>query len=132
MNKALNRLAEFLEENCSPDQLIGALYAIRAPYCLTAIIPAARQFRDWRRKYPALSELPELPPYPRCLDVLDRIADLDVDDDELTGRNLAAHRDQRTPLRPYSGDSCICELLLVRADPGADATDFERASVWLL
>jgi hypothetical protein len=132
MNKALNRLAEFLGENCSPDQLIGALYAIRAPYCLTAIIPAARQFRDWRRKYPALSELPELPPYPRCLDVLDRIADLDVDDDELTGRNLAAHRDQRTPLRPYSGDSCICELLLVRADPGADATDFERASVWLL
>lgn len=132
MNEALKRLAKCLGEDVSPDDLARALYAVRAPYCLTAIIPAARQFRDWRMKYPALGELPALPQYARCLDVLGRIADLEVDDDELTGRRLASRRDERTPLRPYSGDSCICELLLVSAGPGVDATDFEQASVWLL
>lgn len=132
MNEALKRLADYLGEGVSAEDLARALYAVRAPYCLTAIIPAARQFRDWRRKYPALDELPSLPQYAKCLEVLDRIADLEVDDDELTGRRLASHRGKRTPLRPYSGDSCICELLLVSAGSSVDTADFERASVWLL
>ncbi|MHB1944264.1 MAG: hypothetical protein ACYCPE_03355 [Metallibacterium sp.] len=128
----LEVLAAQLGPDVSRERLVDALYVIRAPRNLVGIIPAMRQFRDWRRTYRPLGECPELPGYPEALAVLDRIASLDETNKYLSGRVTARHENVWTPLRPLTGDSVICELLLVRAGQGVDARDFERASAWLL
>ena len=128
----LEVLAAQLGPDVSRERLVDALYAIRAPRNLVGIIPAMRQFRDWRCIYGQLRECAELPGYQEALAVLDRIADLEVTDEHLSGRVTARYESLWTPLRPLTGDSVICELLLVRAGPGVDARDFERASAWLL
>ncbi len=128
----LEVLAAQLGPDVSRERLVDALYAIRAPRNLVGIIPAMRQFRDWRRTDRPLGECPELPGYAESLAVLDRIADLKVTDEHLSGRVTARYENVWTPLRPLTGDSVICELLLVRAGQGVDARYFERASAWLL
>lgn len=128
----LEVLAAQLGPEVSRERLVDALYAVRAPRNLVGIIPAMRQFRDWRCTDRPLRECPELPGYQEALAVLDRIADLKVTDEHLSGRVTARYENVWTPLRPLTGDSVICELLLVRAGQGVDARDFERASAWLL
>ena len=132
MSSPLDALAAQLGPEVSRERLADALYTIRAPRNLVGIIPAMRQFRDWRRIYGSLSECPELPGYAVSLVILDKIADLDVADEHLSGRVTARFENAWTPLRPLTGDSVICELLLVRAGQGVNAGDFERASAWLL
>ena len=116
----LNALAAQLGPDVSRERLIDALYAVRAPRNLVGVIPAMRQFRDWRRIYGPLCECPELPGYAGSLVILDRIADLEVTDEHLSGRVTARFENAWTPLRPLTGDSVICELLLVRAGQGVD------------
>ena len=128
----LEVLAAQLGPDVSRERLVDALYAVRAPRNLVGIIPAMRQFRDWRCIYGPLRECPELPGYAESLAVLDRIASLDETDEHLSGRVTARYENAWTPLRPLTGDSVICELLLVRAGQGVNARDFERASAWLL
>ncbi len=132
MASPLDRLASLLGPDVPREPLIDALHAVRAPRNLVGIIPAMRQFRDWRSAYPALADFPELPGYAELLVNLDRIADLDESDDQFSGRMTARYENAWTPLRPLTGDSVIGELLLVRAGPGVDAAQFERASAWLL
>ncbi|HEU0198709.1 MAG TPA: hypothetical protein VFQ88_16035, partial [Nevskiaceae bacterium] len=131
MDPAFDRLATLLAPAVTPAQLIDALRAIRAPRHLIGIVPMARQFRDWRGRYPALNGLPQVTGYPDCLAILDRIAELDGQDDELMGR-VTAHRNAWTPLRPWTGDSVIGELLLVQAEVAAHARAFEQVTVWLI
>ncbi|EQD73286.1 hypothetical protein B1A_05027, partial [mine drainage metagenome] len=128
----LQVLAAQLGPDVSRERLVDALYAIRAPRNLVGIIPAMRQFRDWRRSYRPLSEFPELPGYQEAIVILDRIADLEVADEHLSGRVTERYANVWTPLRPLTGDSVIGELLLVRAGQGVDAAAFERASAWLV
>lgn len=128
----LEDLAAQLGTDVSREQLVDALYAVRAPRNLVGIIPAMRQFRDWRRIYEPLREWPEQTGYAGLLRILDRIADLAETNEHLSGRVIGRYESEWTPLRPLTGDSVICELLLVRAGPGVDAAQFERACAWLL
>lgn len=133
MDESLPRLLGLLAPDITESQLVAALYAIRAPRRLVGIIPAMRQFRDWRRRYPALALAPEgMPDYCAALQTLDRIADLDSTDQTLSGRVIAAYKSPWTPLRPHTGDSVIGELLLVRAADGVNADAFEEVSARLL
>ncbi len=128
----IKALLDFLGPEVSQEQLVDALYVVRAPRHLVGIIPAMRQFRDWRRIYRPLAEFPELSSYPESLAILDRIADFDTMDDQLSGRATERYENVWTPLRPLTGDSVICELLLIQAGGEVDSGDFERASAWLL
>ena len=128
----LEVLAAQLGPDVSRERLVDALYAVRAPRNLVGIIPAMRQFRDWRCRYEPLRECPELPGYAESLAVLDRIASLDERDAHLSGRVTASYVNAWTPLWPLTGDSVICELLLVRAGKGVNPEDFESASAWLV
>jgi site-specific recombinase XerD len=132
MASPLHTLKDLLGPDVSQEKLVDALYTVRAPRHLVGIIPAMRQFRDWRGIYPALCEFPALPGYQESLRILDRIADLDTSDEHLSGRTTKRFESVWTPLRPLTGDSVICELLLIRAGEGVDPGIFERASAWLL
>ncbi|HEX7325880.1 MAG TPA: hypothetical protein VF292_11095 [Rhodanobacteraceae bacterium] len=132
MNAALERLASLLGGSVARDDLINALYAIRAPRNLAGIIPIARRFREWRSADPKLAELEELPDYAGRLQVLDRIANIKTDDATLTGRIVAEIADAEMPLYPLTGDSVIGELLLTRTPEGLDAAIRERVSRWLI
>src|SRR5699024_7499205 len=109
-------LLSWLDETTEAE-LIQALYIARAPRNLVAIVPLCRAFREMRTSYPALCKpssfgLPQ-EAYAQGLELLDRIADLEVDDDYFSGRCLQNRKNQWTPMRPYTGDSVIAELLLV-------------------
>lgn len=132
MDANLARLAECLGGDVTLVRLVDALFAIRAPRTLEGIVPVCRQFRDWRGAYPDLDSFPELTDYAERLALLDRIADLEIDDDHLMGRTIGRIRNPWTPLFTVTGDSVIGELLLVQARKAVDAAGFERASVWLL
>lgn len=134
MNADLARLMQSVNEGSGlgAGALIDALYAIRAPRTLEGIVPACRQFRDWRRAYPELNSFPELPAYAERLALLDRIADLELNDDRLMGRSIGRIHNPWTPLFGVTGDSVIAELLLIRADRTESSQGFERASAWLL
>lgn len=133
MDRSVSDLLTLLGPGVDVSALRRALFAIRAPRKLVGIVPAMRQFRDWRGRYPLLAEVPEgMPDYGSSLQILDRIADLQTTDEVLSGRLIERYRNPWTPLRPHTGDSVIVELLLVRAAEGVDADAFEDVSAWLL
>lgn len=133
MDKSVSDLLTLLGSDVDLSALTRALFAIRAPRKLVGIIPAMRQFRDWRLRYRLLAEAPEgIPDYGFSLQILDRIADLQTTDEVLSGRLIERYQNPWTPLRPHTGDSVIVELLLVRAAEGVDAGAFEEVSAWLL
>jgi hypothetical protein len=133
MNENLARLKRLLGSDMTEQALIDALYTVRASRRLVGIIPAMRQFQDWRRKYPQLARAPDgIKDYAGALRVLDQIAQLDTTDETLSGGVISKYSSPWTPLRPQTGDSVIGELLLVRAGDGVDAQAFEEVSVWLL
>ena len=132
MGSPLQTLRVLLGPDVSRESLVDALYAIRAPRNLVGIIPAMWQFRRWRRVYPALSEFPDLAGYRESMAILDRVADLDTSNEQLSGRVTKRYESVWTPLRPLTGDSVICELLLIQAGSGVDSKHFEQSSAWLL
>lgn len=132
MHESLLKLAGHLGRGIDLSELIGALYAIRAPRSLSGIIVMCGQFQDWRQKYPALNLLPEVQNYARCLAVLDAIAGLSVPDDHLMGRKIADIKNPWTPLFGLGGDSVIGELLLCQRVGAASSADFEQVSAWLI
>lgn len=130
MNARFHQLASHL--GCSNSALVDALYMLRVPRTLTAIIPMAREFRDWRRQYPELASLPDQTDDASRLRLLDAIASLAIDDEALTGAGLARYRNPWTPLRPLTGDSVIGELLLTQPAKGVDSPAYTRLAAWLL
>jgi integrase len=132
MAENLQNLARNLDEGIDRQQLIDALYAIRAPRTLEGIVPMCRQFRDWRHEYQDLNSCPDLTDYGNRLAVLDRIADLDIGDSHLMGRTIGRIKNPWTPLYNVTGDSVIGELLLIRPEALVDSVAFRRVSVWLL
>lgn len=131
MPGSLERLAQSLD-GVSDNELLDALYVLRVPRDLVGIIPAAARYRDWRGKYPVLNAMPQLADYPRRLRLLDRIADLQIDDPVLRGEVTRHYKNRWTPLRPWTGDSVIGELLLVDVESRVDAAAFERVSAWVV
>lgn len=132
MNKNFNTLLAVIDNECSEDELLEALYVLRAPKHLVAIIPMCRAFRDSRATYPELNRLPELANYSRRLGILDCIADLEIDDDDLTGARTKRYKSQWTPLRPHTGDSVIGELLLTQANAEENHDAYGSLSAWLM
>lgn len=134
MNESLKHLQSLLNAHCecTAQELVEALYVLRAPRTLTAIIPMAMEFRDWRDKNSALKTFPGVEIHTDRLALLDQIAKLETEDEQLSGRVIARQKSVWTPLRPLTGDSVIGELLLIRAKFGQDSDAFQRLSVWLL
>lgn len=129
----LNELQVELGPDIDLEELIDALYILRVPRSLTAIIPICREFRDWRERFPALATLDGVARYRQRLKLLDRIADLDAVSEVLTGEVLGRSRGSvLTPLRPYTGDSVIGELLLIRSRAEAYSRQFHHLCAWLI
>lgn len=118
MTEAFERLLNELNASgpVSTDALIDALSIVRAHRTLTGTIPAVRTFLDLSTRYPELLQAPETLDWSAGLEVLERIAKIDTDDANLSGYILKHKVEEDiTPLRPLTGDSGICDLLLMRA-----------------
>src|SRR5699024_10185321 len=135
MNTYFKELLQLL--NGVPEvKLVEALYILRAPKNLVAIVPLCRAFKEMRTRYPELRKAPSFglseEAYAQGLELLDRIAALEVDDDYFSGRCLQSRKNQWTPMRPYTGDSVIAELLLVTTLEQSSQEHFTALAAWLI
>ena len=135
MNKEFELLLIELE-GVTRRELLQALYVIRAPKNLVAIISMCREFQRAREAFSELEKAPSFglneQDYAYSLRVLDQIAELDIDDDYFSGRCLQNRKNQWTPMRPFTGDSVIAELLLVTTNVRENKQAFEKVSAWLI
>lgn len=120
-------------EGVSKAELIRTLHLVRAHHSLAGIAQVAVHFGHLRDAFPALGRCERIPDYGRRLEVLALVASCAADDPWFNGSQLYPHID--TQLRPYSGDSCICDALLIRyrqaAKPEA-GRNFDRVVAWFV
>ncbi|MDT0635909.1 hypothetical protein [Spectribacter hydrogenoxidans] len=130
MTSALDRLDHALGGRCSRKSLVSALYVLRAPKNLTAITVAAGEFLKRAEEYSGLQVARELPDYRARLHTLSEIARLETDDAILKGTVIEG---RQLPLRPYTGDSAICEALLIdSAGDSQQIQEFRQLGAWFI
>lgn len=137
-------------------KLLKALYIVRAPRSLVAIVPLCQAFMETIEEFPILSQMPnqhllrnpkwQVVPeifegqsfainseeYAEGLELLGRIAVLQTDEEHFSGRCLEKRKNKWTPLRPYTGDSVIGELLLVTTAKQDNQEYFSAVAAWLI
>lgn len=116
-NSRLAQLIDILEpQGISAEDLLAALFMIRAHWNLAAIVWCCRHLTDLMDAFPAISVEPAFGDQARRVEVLRHISNLkDSDvDPHFLGAFISHNRVSETPLRPYSGDSSLCDLLLIR------------------
>ncbi|MCK7609212.1 tyrosine-type recombinase/integrase [Acinetobacter portensis] len=129
MNRYLEQLLEWINqnENIEEQQLIQALFLLRAHYSLAGIVVICQriftliaddellEFRDELNTLKIISRLQDSSKYPHFFS-------------ETTDRN----KHKLTPLRPYTGDSGICDLLLIQAGISRNNQSFDTVITWFL
>ncbi|MFC6166260.1 tyrosine-type recombinase/integrase [Acinetobacter terrestris] len=129
MNSYLKQLLEWIKqnENIEEKELIQALFLLRAHYSLAGIVVICQRIFT-------LIEDDELPEFRSELNTLKIISTLQESDQhshffsETTDKNKHPH----TPLRPFTGDSGICDLLLIQAGLSRNNEHFDSVIIWFL
>ncbi|WP_247165972.1 tyrosine-type recombinase/integrase [Escherichia coli] len=128
MNEYFKKLLECINqnENIEKEQLIQALFLLRAHYSLAGIVVICQriftligddelsEFRDELNTLKIISRLQDSSKYSHFFS-------------ETTDRNNIL-----TPLRPYTGDSGICDLLLIKAGKKKNNESFDAVIIWFL
>jgi hypothetical protein len=113
------------------DDVEAALTMIRAPRSLAGIVACCRRLNELQEEHSFLQSVPGIPEYRKRLDVLLKIASLETIDQHFQSGSATGKRSSETPLRPFTGDSGLCDLLLIQ--PEAWASEQHRADFdWLL
>ena len=113
MNKYLEELNKFVIQNTDiqENQLIDALFILRAHYDLAGIVIICQRINELIE----ISDLYQGSEFSSELETLRVISRLPYSEEyghffsETTNKN----KHKLTPLRPYTGDSGICDLLLI-------------------
>lgn len=133
MNGQLTDLAKLLGDRFGTSErcLVDALFAIRAHYNLAAIILCCRHLVELLDRFPEFERGPAFDDQPKRVDVLRQVAQLEVDDDSHFLHGFVRHNKlNETPLRPFTGESGLCELLLI--EPPAGISDQQQRDYdWL-
>lgn len=135
MNNRLAQLIGMLEPHgFSAEEVQSALFMIRAHWNLAAIVWCCRHLMDLVDTFPEIGAAPAFPDQARRMEVLRQIADLKNDvDPHFLGGFIAHNHAAETPLRPYSGESGLCDLLLIkpREQAGSEHQNaFRKIQAW--
>lgn len=133
MNPRLAELqgAMLRRHGVAADDVEAALTMIRAPRSLAGIVACCRRLNELQEEHSFLQSVPGIPEYRKRLDVLLKIASLETIDQHFQSGSATGKRSSETPLRPFTGDSGLCDLLLIQ--PEAWASEQHRADFdWLL
>lgn len=129
MNIYFKQLIEWIKqnENIEEQELLQTLFLLRAHYSLAGIIVICQ------RIFTLIGDH-ELPEFRDELNTLKIISTLQYSDQyshffsETTDKN----KHKLTPLRPYTGDSGICDLLLIQAGLSRNNESFDTVIIWFL
>jgi hypothetical protein len=134
LNPALENLHDALGGACTREALVDAAYILRAPRNLTAIVVAAQEFLHRVEQYLELGRAPEIADYSERLLTLAKIAELDTRDPNLSGAVIEGRRGGNAqPCRPYTGDSAICEMLLMESGGGTlQSAQYLQFGCWFI
>ena len=129
MNSYFKQLLEWIKqnENIEEQELIQALFLLRANYSLAGIVVICQRIFTLIGD----DELPEFRDELNTLKIISRLQDSDQHShffSETTDRN----KHKLTPLRPYTGDSGICDLLLIEAGRSQNNERFDTLIIWFL
>lgn len=134
MNPWFQKLHEAAQQavGLSERALLDALFLIRAPYHLKGIQECCRRLDALARKHPAMLEEPAVVDIAKHFATYRQIAALEGLDAHFSQNIAPSESSIRTPLRPYTGDSGICDLLLldVEDDNPVQHQHFECVLVW--
>jgi hypothetical protein len=114
-------------------ELGDALFLLRAHYNLAGIVLCCRRLLELVDQFDWLKTAPDIQGYEACLRVVRAIADLEQVDAHFVAAKISRNKKNETPLRPFSGDSALCDLLLI--EPGREAAEeqhqiFSWAQAW--
>ncbi len=132
MNPRLVSLHQAMAEaaQTAPGEVNDGLYLLRAHRNLAGIVLCCRRLTELIKDHDFLKDSPGLPRYDDRLRILRQIGELDGVDPHFLAGSISHNRIKETPLRPYTGDSGLCDLLLLA--PGHAATDEQRKDyAWL-
>lgn len=129
MNIYFKQLLEWMNQNASIEEqvLIQALFLLRVHYSLAGIVVICQ------RIFTLIGD-DELPEFRDELNTLKIISTLQYSDQyshffsETTDKN----KHKLTPLRPFTGDSGICDLLLIQAGLSRNNENFDAVIIWFL
>lgn len=129
MNIYFKQLLEWINqnENIEEQQLIQALFLLRAHYNLAGIVVICQRIFK-------LIEDDKLSTFNDELNTLKIISRLQSDEQyshffsETTDKN----KHKLTPLRPFTGESGICDLLLIQAGLRKNHESFDKVITWFL
>lgn len=134
-NAYFNQLLSVLSEQfgISKKELLEALFIIRAHYNLAAIVLVCRHIVEILNVYHHAVNDQVFDNIENHLEVLKKIASIE-DIDEHFLNNKKKNKIDDTPLRPFTGESGLCDLLLIiPKDPNVEhAQNFEWICTWFL
>lgn len=133
MNDRFNELHDMLNRQklrkISRSELVDALRLISAHHNLEAIVTCTYRIFELQRAYPQMldHEIEDLEPR---LEILRRISQLDFAEEHFKQSHLP--KDSPCPLKPFTGDSPICELMLLNRYDGTLQNEFEKVLAWFV
>lgn len=133
MNVRLKQLRQMLNKGkgkpVTQGQLVDALRLISAHQSLEAIVTCTYRIFELERKFPNIlnHQIDDLAPR---LEILKRISELDFADEHFKTSHLP--KDSPCPLMPQTGDSPICDLLLLNRHDGTLQEEYEQVLAWFV
>ncbi|EIT68367.1 hypothetical protein [Hydrocarboniphaga effusa] len=135
MNPRFEQLSALLSDRLGVGQqeVLDVLFMLRAHQNLAAIVYCCRRLVELLEAVPEFDEAePAFPDQAQRLRLIRQIALLDEKDVDphFLNAHIDRNRARKTPLRPHTGDSGLCDLLLIQPKERA-SEEQKRAFEWL-
>ncbi len=129
MNIYFQQLKEWINQNTPIEEqiLLRALFLLRAHYSLAGIVVICQRIFTLIGD----DELPEFRDELNTLKIISRLQD-SKKYAHFFSETIDRNRHTPTPLRPYTGDSGICDLLLIQAGKNHNNESFDKVIIWFL
>ena len=129
MNIYFKQLLEWINQNTPIEEqkLLRALFLLRAHYSLAGIVVICQ------RIFTLIGDN-ELPKFRDELNTLEIISALEYSEEysHFFSKTTDKNKHNPTPLRPFTGDSGICDLLLLKSGENHNNESFDAVIIWFL
>ena len=129
MNIYFKQLLEWMNQNTHVEEqkLLRALFLLRAHYSLAGIVIICQ------RIFTLIGDN-ELPKFRDELKTLEIISALEYSEEysHFFSKTTDKNKHNPTPLRPFTGDSGICDLLLLKSGENHNNESFDTVIIWFL
>lgn len=135
MNPYLPTLQQALQsqKGVGAFDLDDVLFLLRAHYNLAGLVLCCRRLVELSTDFPWLRTALGGPGFAGFLSSVRAIAELVDPDPHFVSGRISANKDKQTPLRPFSGDSSLCDVLLIAAGDnvsGEQQSGYAWAQAW--